>query len=80
MFGSWHSSENPLHLTLELRYIMAKRRYYTDCVLYPQCESLKELVRDIPKDLVLTRTVVLQKGAEPICTKCPDFEPKSHRL
>jgi hypothetical protein len=58
---------------------MAKRRYYTDCVLYPQCESLKELVRDIPKGLVLTRTVVLQKGAESICAQCPDWKPKPYQ-
>jgi hypothetical protein len=58
---------------------MAKTRYPTDCMFYPQCERLKELVRDIPDDLVLTRTIALQKRAEPICAQCPDFEPKPYR-
>ncbi len=58
---------------------MAKRRYCTDCTHYPRCESLKELVRDIPEGLVLTRTIALQKRAEPICAQCSAFEPKPYR-
>jgi hypothetical protein len=40
---------------------------------------MKELLRDIPVSLVLTRTVLMQKEAGSICAQCPDWEPKPYR-
>jgi hypothetical protein len=37
---------------------MKKVKYPTDCIFFPQCESLKELVRDIPRNLKLTKSIV----------------------
>ncbi len=53
---------------------MEKAKYPTDCIFYPQCELLKELVRDIPQNLKLTKSIVLQKRAESFCAECGNFE------
>ena len=53
---------------------MEKAKYPTDCIFFPQCESLKELVRDIPRNLKLTKSIVLQKRAESFCAECVNFE------
>jgi hypothetical protein len=66
-------------LTLELRYIMTELRKPMDCMFYPACEPMKELLRGMPVSLVLTRTVLLQREAESICAQCPDWEPKPYR-
>jgi hypothetical protein len=49
-------------------------KYPMDCIFFPQCESLKELVRDIPRNLKLTKSIVLQKRAESFCAECVSFE------
>jgi len=66
-------------LTLELRYIMTELRKPMDCTFYPACEPMRELLRDIPVSLVLTRTVLLQREAKSICAQWPDWEPKPYR-
>lgn len=53
---------------------MAKARYPTDCIFFPQCKSLEELVRDIPRNLKLTRSIVLPIRAESLCAECGNFE------
>lgn len=55
---------------------MQQRRSPTDCKNYPLCENLKALVKEIPPDLFITKTIVLQKEAESVCSVCNDFEPK----
>lgn len=55
---------------------MQQRRSPTDCKNYPLCENLKTLVKEIPPDLFITKTIVLQKEAESLCSVCDDFEPK----
>jgi hypothetical protein len=58
---------------------LAELRKPMDCMFYPACEPMKELLRDIPVSLVLMRTVLLQREAESICAQCPDWEPKPYR-
>jgi hypothetical protein len=58
---------------------MAELRKPMDCVFHPGCEPMKELLRDIPVSLVLTRTVLMQREAESICAQCLDWETKPYR-
>ena len=53
---------------------MKQVKYPTDCIFFPHCESLEELVRDIPRNLKLTKSIVLQKRAESFCAECGNFE------
>jgi hypothetical protein len=53
---------------------MEKANYPTDCTFYPQCEFLKELVRDIPRNLKLTKSIILPIRAESLCSECASFE------
>jgi len=55
---------------------LQKRRRPVDCNHYPLCEHLKTLVSEIPPDLFVTKTIVLQKEAERLCAQCDDFEPR----
>jgi hypothetical protein len=51
----------------------------TDCTSYPFCDHLKPILEKVPGDLVVTRTIVLQRKAESVCAHCGDFEPKPHQ-
>lgn len=55
---------------------MHKLRRLVDCNHYPLGEHLKTLVAEIPPDLFVTKTIVLQKEAEQLCAQCNDLEPK----
>ena len=55
---------------------MIENRRPADCMSYPSCEHLKSVLEKVPSDLVITRTVVLQKEAESVCARCEDFKPK----
>jgi len=58
---------------------MSESRRPADCKSYPFCEHLKSVLEMVPGDLVITRTIVLQREAESVCDQCPDFEPKLYR-
>ena len=58
---------------------MDESRRPTDCSSYPLCEHLKSVLENVPGELVITRTIVLQREAESVCAHCEDFEPKPHQ-
>lgn len=53
---------------------MKKARHPADCIFFPQCESLEELVRDIPRNLKLTKSIILPIRAESLYAECGNFE------
>ena len=55
---------------------MVENRRPGDCRSYPFCEHLKSVLENVPGDLVITRTIVLQREAESVCSHCEDFEPR----
>jgi hypothetical protein len=58
---------------------MIENRRSADCMGYPFCEHLKSVLENVPGDLVITRTIVLQREAESVCAHCEDFEPRETR-
>ena len=66
------------HLFSHLRFIMSESRSPTDCKSYPFCEHLKSVLENVAGDLIITRTIVLQREAESVCAHCPYFEPRPY--
>jgi hypothetical protein len=58
---------------------MTENRKPIDCKNYPFCDHLKSVLEEIPGDLLVTKTVVLQIKARSLCAQCADLEQKLYR-
>ena len=55
---------------------MTDYRKPLDCRHYPLCRDLQVVSGEIPASFSGIHAIALQREAESICIKCPDYEPK----